>query len=354
MKILIVDDEPLVASAVGRVLRVAGKPPWRMTTATSGREALTLLEAEGADIVISDMRMPEMDGAALLSAVRTRWPDTVRVVLSGYAEPGMAERVASVAHHFYEKPVAAAELVAGLKSIEQRRRELPPSVLRDLIGGAGDLPGAPHVYLELSMAMNDDRVHVDALVEIVRRAPNLAAKVLHLGGSTFFTRSAPTHDLRSAVQRLGIRLIAAMALAASALHVDPSSGLDQETMTSKAIAAAARAQRAVTDPALAEDAFIAALLADVGLAALGCWAPRRVREVHELAARSRVSITVAELELLGVTHAALGAYLLGIWRLPEQIVQAVTSHHAEAQADLPSELARAVWEAHMATDVSTS
>src|SRR5262245_25808329 len=99
MKVLIVDDEPRVLQALNRVLRHAVPRDWVVTTAGSGFEALERLGGEGAvDVVVSDMRMPEMDGTALLGHVRTRWPDTVRVVLSGHSDPDASIRVASIAH----------------------------------------------------------------------------------------------------------------------------------------------------------------------------------------------------------------------------------------------------------------
>jgi len=81
--VLCVDDEPSILSALRRVLRVEG---CRILTANSGAEALALLETEPVDVVVSDMRMPVMDGARLLAEVRARWPGTARVLLTGYAD----------------------------------------------------------------------------------------------------------------------------------------------------------------------------------------------------------------------------------------------------------------------------
>jgi response regulator RpfG family c-di-GMP phosphodiesterase len=82
-RILCVDDEPNIQAALARAFRPEG---YRIATAASGDAALERLEADGADVVISDMRMPGMDGAALLEQVRARWPDTVRLLLTGYAD----------------------------------------------------------------------------------------------------------------------------------------------------------------------------------------------------------------------------------------------------------------------------
>lgn len=87
IRILLVDDEQSVLNALMRFFRRSGYES--VTTCTSGREGLELLEKAGPfQLVISDYRMPCMNGVEFLSAVRARWPDTVRMVLSGYADTG--------------------------------------------------------------------------------------------------------------------------------------------------------------------------------------------------------------------------------------------------------------------------
>lgn len=81
--VLLVDDEANILSALRRLLRPAG---YRILTAESGAEALEMLAAEPVDLVISDMRMPGMDGAAFLTRVKADWPDTLRILLTGYAD----------------------------------------------------------------------------------------------------------------------------------------------------------------------------------------------------------------------------------------------------------------------------
>jgi len=81
--LLFVDDEANILSALKRLFRPQG---YRIHIAESGAAALALLEQEPVDLIVSDMRMPEMNGAQLLEQVRKRWPETVRILLTGYAE----------------------------------------------------------------------------------------------------------------------------------------------------------------------------------------------------------------------------------------------------------------------------
>ena len=82
-RILCVDDEPNILSSLRRLLRTPG---YEIFLAESGHAGLALLETQTVDIVISDMRMPEMDGARFLEQVRDKWPDTIRLLLTGYAD----------------------------------------------------------------------------------------------------------------------------------------------------------------------------------------------------------------------------------------------------------------------------
>src|SRR5450830_628974 len=81
--ILCVDDEPNILSALKRLFRGKG---WHVLSAAGGQAGLALMESEAVDLVISDMRMPEMDGAQFLAQVRVRWPDTVRLLLTGHSD----------------------------------------------------------------------------------------------------------------------------------------------------------------------------------------------------------------------------------------------------------------------------
>jgi FixJ family two-component response regulator len=81
-RVLIVDDEASVLTSLRRLLR---REPYELVTADSGEEALRLLEEHAATVVISDQRMPGMTGIELFQEVQNRWPDTIRVILSGYS-----------------------------------------------------------------------------------------------------------------------------------------------------------------------------------------------------------------------------------------------------------------------------
>ncbi|HSI60926.1 MAG TPA: HD domain-containing phosphohydrolase [Ideonella sp.] len=112
--ILCVDDEPNILSALRRSLRVPG---YKILTADGGPQALEMLAAQPIDLVISDMRMPGMDGAQLLERVHARWPQSIRVLLTGHAD--MSSTVAAINRgrifRYLHKPWDETELQATVR-----------------------------------------------------------------------------------------------------------------------------------------------------------------------------------------------------------------------------------------------
>lgn len=121
LTLLFVDDESSILSSLKRLFRPHG---YQIFTATSGAEGLTVLEKESIDLVISDMRMPEMDGAHFLEQVRNRWPQVVRILLTGYADVGST--IAAInrgeIYRYVAKPWDDNEIVLTVGDALERKR----------------------------------------------------------------------------------------------------------------------------------------------------------------------------------------------------------------------------------------
>ncbi|VFT05885.1 putative two-component response regulator [Pseudomonas aeruginosa] len=127
--VLLVDDEPLILSSLRRLLR---NQPYDLLLAESGEQALQLLESRPVDLVVSDARMPNMDGAALLAEIHRRFPETIRILLTGHADlPTIAKAInEGRIHHYLSKPWNDDELLLTLRQSleylysERERRRL--------------------------------------------------------------------------------------------------------------------------------------------------------------------------------------------------------------------------------------
>lgn len=111
--LLLVDDEPAVLKSLQRVFL----DDYNVFTAESGDEALSLLEKEQVHLVVSDFRMPGMDGLQLLHKVKERWPETIRVMLTGYADVDavMDDISSGVIYRFFSKPWDDDSLKLGVR-----------------------------------------------------------------------------------------------------------------------------------------------------------------------------------------------------------------------------------------------
>jgi len=328
-RVLFVDDEPRVLEGLERMLFDVDTD-WETSFVTSGQEALALLERERFDVVVSDMRMPRMDGATLLSEVHARHPELLRIVLSGQTDEEGALRVAAVAHQFLGKPCPAHHLLEVIEGCLRMQAVLRDPALRAMVGQVGKLPAAPSVYTELGRLVDDPAIAVDEIARVVGRDPVLTARVLHLVSSAFFSQGPKITNIREATLRLGCRTIRNLTLSAEIFESVASGsigGVDVEALRRMAERRAALAAMTCTDDARRHDATTAALLCDLGTLVL---AKAGVAEFLDAAAESSATgreLHAVEAARFPATHAEVGAYLLGVWGLPHAVVEAVANHH---------------------------
>ena len=120
-KLLIVDDEPMIYQALRRALyRESG---WRTLYANGAESALTILETEHIDVVIADENMPGMNGSKLLGVVRQRWPDVIRMMLTGDPSVDVLMNAVNTGeiYRFFTKPCNEAELIVSIRDALQMR-----------------------------------------------------------------------------------------------------------------------------------------------------------------------------------------------------------------------------------------
>jgi len=337
MKVLFVDDEPRVLEALERSLRIGGVS-WETRFVTSGVAALAALDQGQFDVIVSDMRMPGMDGAALLAAVAARDPAMVRIVLSGQAEEASALRVVRVAHQFLSKPCDAKTLRQVVERTGTLHRTMTDPNLRAMLGGLDRLPSAMHVYQELSELLTRDEVSTDAVTEVVRQDPAMASKLLQFANSAFFALSRDVPDIRTAVIRLGTKTIKNLALGLGVFDTagrKPLSPLLSVDQMQRRAFATAKIAGAIADAELSDSAFMAGLVCDVGELVLASNAPERLASAWNDSSQQNVTRVACERAAFGVSHAEVGAYLLSLWGLPFRVIEAVALHHNPQEGAQP-------------------
>ena len=329
-RVLFVDDESRVLDALRRMLH-ADRGRWEMAFAISGDAALQACEAGSFDIVISDMRMPGMDGATLLTHIRDRYPDTVRIVLSGNSEMESIMRAVPVAHRFLSKPCDISELRATIERVCILRELLDNTSLRQVVGAVGRLPSLSSTYTSLTQALRSPDTSISRVSEIIEHDIAMSAKVLQLVNSAFFGLQKTVNSVQNAVAYLGMETIKNLVLVAETFRIFvPGACATQsfcEVLQEHANCTALIATKLPLDSKIRDLTVVSALLHDVGRLVLASRMPDQFCRIIARAAEKGCEIYEAEEELIGTSHAEIGAYLLGLWGMPHLAVEAVAHHH---------------------------
>jgi HD-like signal output (HDOD) protein len=337
-RVLFVDDEPHLLEGLRDALR-PWRRHWNMTFAAGGPAALSALEQEPFDAVVTDMRMPGMDGAALLGEVQRVQPTSVRIVLSGYAERDAVARAATVAHRFLSKPCDADELVRVVQRSCGVNALVEDQELRQAAAGTGRLPSVPRLYAELTALLADPDATLADAERLVEQDAAMAAKVLQLANSAYFGRAHAATRVGQAIGYIGLNALKAITLSAGAMAAFPADrrieGFSIERLQRHSTLVARITRRLLDDRRHEEGAVAAGLMHEVGMLVLASRAPDYLAEVLTRAAREQRPTFEVERELRGFTHAEVGAHVLGLWGLPHAIVEAVAYHHDPAAAHDP-------------------
>jgi len=193
------------------------------------------------------------------------------------------------------------------------------------------LPSMPTTVLALGKAVGDDRCTVDRVLGILAQDPGLSATLLRLANSVMYVRDDRVMDLRSAVMRLGFEAIFHLGQSAAIIRsIRGGSHLDPRLLWQHSVAVGLVAKGIcglVGQDQHLESAYLAGLLHDIGKIALDQCFSEAYGPVVEAMAAGAVCLE-AERELLGITHAEVGAMVAVQWNFPEAMAAAIRDHHA--------------------------
>jgi HD-like signal output (HDOD) protein/CheY-like chemotaxis protein len=329
-RILFVDDDDKILDGIRRMLH-SNRNRWDMHFAIGGAAALEACEKESFDVVVTDMRMPGMDGATLLGHIRDHHPNTTRIVLSGYSDAALATRSVSVAHRFLAKPCSATELQSTIERVCTLQDLVGSQEIRRIVGKTSELPSLSTTYLELTNAVSDPDTSINQVAAIIAQDVAMSAKILQMTNSAFFGLSQNVTSLASAVSYLGTETIKHLALASEVFRVfKPDSRIPQsvcDSMQRHALSAASIVRMLPMEPKLRDASAVAALLHDIGSLFLASAMPDEFCSILSLANERGCKAFEVEEELLGTSHAEIGAYLLGLWGIPDIVVEPIAHHH---------------------------
>lgn len=337
-RILFVDDEPMVLNGIQRTLRKMRKV-WDMRFANSGAEALAILDDNPMDVIVSDMKMPEMDGTRLLAEVRKRHPHIVRLILSGHVEQETTIQSVQFAHQCLSKPCDAELLKQTLSKLFALRDILSDESIKKIVSQIESLPSLPSIYTEIVAEMQSDDPSIKKVGKIIGRDVSMTAKILQVVNSVFFGLPQKISNPQQAVMLLGLETIKSLVLSVkifSEFSQKKFAWFDLDAIFNHSIAVSSHAKAIVKSEKMSQYlvsySLMAGLLHDLGKLILATNFRGTYQEVQRETQNSGFHIWEMEQEVFGTSHAEIGAYLMGLWNLENPVIEAIAFHHCPAKS----------------------
>ncbi|MGD8262282.1 MAG: response regulator [Desulfobacterales bacterium] len=337
-RILFVDDEPMVLKGLQRTLRKMCNE-WEMTFTSSAREALDILDKTDMDVIVSDLKMPEMDGSQLLTKVKNQHPRVVRIILSGHLEHEMTLKSVQIAHQSLSKPCKAEVLKHTLKKLFALRNFLSDESIKKIVSQIESLPSMPSIYTKIIEEMHSPDPSIQKVGEIISKDISMTAKILQVVNSVFFGLSRKIGSPQEAVILLGLETIKALVLSVkifSEFSQKKFSWFNIDSLFNHSMSVSTYTKTIARHENLEQDvinnSLMAGLLHDLGKLILAINFQKPYQQVLSKAQSSNQNIWELEYEEFGTSHAEIGAYLMGLWRLDNPIIEAIAFHHCPSNS----------------------
>lgn len=336
MRVLFVDDEPNILSGLRRILRPL-RNEWDMEFCGSGKDALQVLAKGKCDVIVSDMKMPGMDGAEFLTAIRDHHPNSIRIALSGETDANMIYRCVQNAHQYLAKPCNVDTLTGTVQRAFSLRDLVQDDELKKVIATMTTLPSLPEAYSAIMKELQSDEPSLERIGEIVESDVAMSAKLLQIANSAFFGLVRQVSSPGEAAIYLGVDVIKSLVLTTGVFSQFDDSKVSTAALSaiwnhSMRVGAVAKLimMQASGDKLLADYAMMGGLLSNVGKLVVAANFPDKFVEIEAQLKVGERSDTEIEKDVLGHSHAEIGAYLLCLWGMPNPVVECVAYHHSPA------------------------
>lgn len=329
-KILFVDDEKQILKSIRRLFM---DTEYEVFIAESGMEALKILENQEINLIISDMRMPNMNGYELLSEVKKRFPHIIRIILSGFAE----ERIVfdslqkNIAKLYILKPWENSSLIDTIDKVFQIENVLNHNnnVLK-LIKSAEELPTIKKSYQKIIEEI-ERNVEIYRIVDAIEYDSSIASKLLHIINSSYY--SVKTGSIKRAVAYLGLDNVRNIVIASAFIDSLGFNSKDTEILEIlwKQSFISNRIVSLIYSEFLKkktpETEMNAGLLSNIGMAFMIYHFRDEYKEVTDEVKVQGANIIEIENKCFGTNHQEIGGYLLKWWDIPLPIVEVALYHH---------------------------
>ena len=298
-------------------------------------QAMQMLGSGSYQVIVVQLNPDDFDFRyTWLREVVANHPGLIRIMLNEGLHSNQIAKASELCHRSLLFSSGVTDLFHEVAQSLKLIYSINKPVVRDYVGGIERLPSLPGVFVALNDALATDTTDAAAIAEIIERDPAMSAKILQLVNSAFFALSSKVFKIKDAVVVLGVRHLRDLFLVARIFEHFPQdrnwSGFSFENLFDRSLVVGrfarviCREQRVNAD--VADKAFLAALLQDIGMLVIATREAEHYSEVLQEAARLNQPLYALEKLRLGVTHMEVGAYMLGLWNLPPEVVEAVLYH----------------------------
>ena len=328
-RVLFVDDEVFVLDGLKRMLRRM-RTQWEMDFVDSGESALQMMAQKEFDVIVSDMRMPNMNGAELLNEVKDLHPNTIRFILSGYSDKDLILKSLDSTHQYLAKPCDPETLKTRILRATSLQESISNDALKNLISQLGELPTLPALYEEILSLLRQPDVSSECLSDAIKKDIGMTAKILKFANSGYVGLKRKISGMNDAVSYLGMDYIRSIILTIGAFGRLKQFQIDGSTLedfwgNSLMVAEAAKAITIsqTSSRTMAEESYVGGLLHACGKLILSANFPSKYVEVNKMVEEDGMPLLDAEVKIFGAHHGQVGAFILGLWGLAGPIVEAV-------------------------------
>ncbi len=328
-RILFVDDEPNILDGIKRELRKM-KGRWELFFTNTPENALQLIEQHSFDIVVSNIKMPSMDGLTLLKKIKESHPTIIRVTLSGEVDKEKILKTSLIAHQHLSKPCSKASLVGTIQSLLKIRGILTNPKIKAIVSKLSRVPTLPSLYIKITEYMQKGDASLKKIGDIISQDPFMTAKILQIVNSSYFGYGGKIKSPQQAAVILGLETLKSIILGLGIFYglQGEREKREMDSLWNHSIRCARIAEkialRESNDIGFSEKAFLVGLLHDLGKVVI-------ITNFFDLYKKIKDSSSPLDTERqeLGCTHSEIGAYLLGLWGFEEEVIRAVNSHHKD-------------------------
>jgi HD-like signal output (HDOD) protein/CheY-like chemotaxis protein len=329
-RILIAIADPPTLAEYGRGL----SKEWTIKLVTSPDAALAEMATATCDVLVADFALPQINGTDLLDRVHSEYPKTIRILLVG--ESDKDKRMADVegSHLVLPKPCDSPTLRSAIERALAIDLWLANDSLRELVARLRTFPIVPSLYLEVINALKLQHTTTAEVGAIIAKDMAMTTKLLQVTNSACFGLPRKISDPVEAVGILGFETVKSMVMTLKLLSqydkVKPVYfSIDRLWRHSTEVARISRriVLTETDDPGLAGSAFTAGLMHDLGKLVLASNFDEQYSGAQSLARKQQIPLWEVEKQIFGATHGEIGAYLLGLWGMPLDLVESSALHH---------------------------